>query len=281
MKIRGVTFGSSQHLRTRLFFWCVLRDIVPTGEHLTHRAFYGPTWCILCTCESESTEHLFLLCTALQSLWRSLSTAIHFVGTWAGNDLYSAWANWPGKHKGSKLQSLPLLVCWHIWQARNRFIFDNNIVCWPRIEAGIISAYNELPEPNPHRERCTHPPPCIDKTTPWAFFDGAANQQGCGGGFILYINEHHFYKVKMGLVAGTNNFAELITLRHLLHFSLGHQCHNLNIFGDSKIIINWFNSISTCRIHTLGNIINEVNLFKAEFNSNYPRRPRYYPEENG
>lgn len=54
----------------------------------------------------------------------------------------------------------------------------------------------------------------------------------------------------MGLEAGTNNFAELITLRHLLHFSLGHQCHNLNIFGDSKIIINWFNSISTCHIHT-------------------------------
>jgi len=71
----------------------------------------------------------------------------------------------------------------------------------------------------------------------------------------------------MGLGAGTNNFVELITLRHLLHFSFGHQCYNLNIFGDSKIIINCFNSIYVRHIHTLSNILNEVNIFKAEFNN--------------
>ena len=71
----------------------------------------------------------------------------------------------------------------------------------------------------------------------------------------------------MGLGDGTNNFAELITLHHLLHFSLGHQCFNLNIFGDSKIIISWFDSISVCHIHTLNNILNEVNIFKVEFNN--------------
>lgn len=71
----------------------------------------------------------------------------------------------------------------------------------------------------------------------------------------------------MGLREGTNNYAELITLRHLLHFYLSHECNNLQIFGDSKIMINWFNNITICHAHTLRNILDEVNIFKAHFNS--------------
>lgn len=131
------------------------------------------------------------------------------------------------------------------------------------IEAGIIATHRELPDPPPPKERHPHPPPCIDSNTPWAFFDGAANQHGCGGGFIIHINDHHYYKVKLGLGAGTNNYVELITLQHLLHFSLSHHCTSINIYGDSKIIINWFNGISDCYIHTLNIILHEVYVFKA------------------
>jgi len=123
-----------------------------------------------------------------------------------------------------------------------------------------------MPEPPQSWAHRPHVPPLIDKSTPWAYFDGIAQQQECGGGFILYISDHHYFKFKMGLCAGTNNFAELITLRHLLHFSLGHNCMNINIFGDSKIIINWFNNTTACHIHTLSNILDEINIFKAQFN---------------
>ncbi len=44
------------------------------GEHLTRRDFHGPTWCFLCKCESESTDHHFLQCNILLSLWNALST---------------------------------------------------------------------------------------------------------------------------------------------------------------------------------------------------------------
>lgn len=70
----------------------------------------------------------------------------------------------------------------------------------------------------------------------------------------------------MGLGLGTNNFVELISIRHLLHFSLAHACYHLRIFGDSKIIISWFNNIFTCHVHTLKNILDDIMILKAQFN---------------
>jgi len=88
---------------TKLFFWCILKNKVPIGEYLMHRAIHGPTWCSLCKNAVESTPHLFLKCTVLTNLWRNLSPAIQFTGTWEGVDLIGAWEAWYHRHKGSKI----------------------------------------------------------------------------------------------------------------------------------------------------------------------------------
>eukprot|EP00253_Pinus_taeda_P006389 PITA_06389 len=194
----------------KLFFWCILKGIVPTGDCLMRRAIYGPTWCTFCK--------------------------------WEGLEINHAWESWYYSHKLSKLQSLPIITCWYIWLARSWMIFDDKPPNWLHIISLITAAYHSLPNPPQPRNRSLRDPPPIDRSTPWAFFDGSAQQQGCGGGFLLYKNEQHFYKVKMGLGRGTNNFAEIISLRHLLHFALGHNCLHIHIFGDSNIIIDWFNN---------------------------------------
>lgn len=66
--------------RTRLFFWCILRNKVPTGESLSHRSFHGPHRCVLCKNSSESTVHLFLQCETLSNLWQIISSSIHLSG---------------------------------------------------------------------------------------------------------------------------------------------------------------------------------------------------------
>eukprot|EP00253_Pinus_taeda_P010038 PITA_10038 len=151
--------------RSKLFFWCILRNRVPTGEHLMHRAQYGPTWCVLCKGASKSIEHLFLRCRAIQDLWRSLSNIIKFDGNWEETDLKDAWEAWVKRHKGSKSINLPILVNWHTWKARNRLISYNRPVHWPMIEARIIVSHRELPDPPPPKDRHPHPPPCIDLNT--------------------------------------------------------------------------------------------------------------------
>eukprot|EP00253_Pinus_taeda_P023686 PITA_23686 len=244
--------------RQKLFFWCILQGVVPTGDYLMHRTVYGPTWCTFCKQSSESCTHLFLFCPAISVIWQAISIAIHHTGKWEGHDINRAWESWFYNHKHSKLQSFPIITCWYIWLARNRFIFDDKPAIWLHIISLITVAYNTLPDPPQPRNRSLRDPPHIDHSTPWAFFDGSAQQQGCGGGFLLFKNDQHFYKVKLGLGPGTNNFAEIISLRHLLHFALGHNCMHIHIFGDSKIIIDWFNNIAECHTHTLRNILDDI-----------------------
>jgi len=251
---------------TRLFFWCVLKDIIPTGDHLTRRSIYGPSWCSLCKAASETTVHLFLQCPATCTLWNNISAHIIFSRNWRGDDITSAWTYWNRCHPGSNLLNLPLVVTWHIWLARNRYIFNDQAVCSPRTEENIIAAYQELPDPPPSRPRTIQPPPVIDKSHPWAFFDGAANQNGCGGGFVLHVNDHHKYLVKMGFGRGSNNHAELLAIRNLMHFSLDHQYTNLNIFRDSMTVVNWINNATICHSHTLSNILYDAHTLKAAFN---------------
>eukprot|EP00253_Pinus_taeda_P004659 PITA_04659 len=67
--------------RSKLFFWCVLRNKVPTGDNLQRRAHHGPTWCALCKSASESTDHLFLLCRVALDLWADIKNTIAYNGT--------------------------------------------------------------------------------------------------------------------------------------------------------------------------------------------------------
>eukprot|EP00253_Pinus_taeda_P034418 PITA_34418 len=233
--------------RQKLFFWCILKGVVPTGDYLMHRAVHGPTWCTFCKETSESCIHLFLLCPAISAIWQAISFSILFTGKWEGHNINRAWESWFHNYKLSKLQSLPAITCRYIWLARNRMIFDDKLPNWPHIISLITAAYNSLPDPPQTRNISPCDPPAIDHSTPWAFFDGSAQQQGCGGGFLLY------------------NFAEIISLRHLLHFALGHNCLHIHIFGDSKIIIDWFNNTKECHTHTLRNILEEINILKAQF----------------
>eukprot|EP00253_Pinus_taeda_P026822 PITA_26822 len=252
--------------RSRLFSWCLLRNKVPTGDQLMKRAFHGPTWCVFCKADSESIVHLFLQCRATRSVWCNIKPHINYAGEWSGLDMIRAWTDWGKNKNGSKMINLPIIVNWAIWKSRNNIIFENKPIHWPLLEASIIAALRELPDPPPQNARLPGPPPPIDSSKPWAFFDGAANTHSCGGGFILHLNENHHFRIKAGLGAGTNNFAELITLRHLLHFALRHHCANINIYGDSQIIINWINGSATCHMHSLSTILHDALELKSAFN---------------
>lgn len=219
-------------LWSRLFMWSVLSNKTLTGDSLLHISIYGSNWCVFCKRDSKSNEHLFLLRPVVVQLWQAITQQLSIKNTWQEPSILQAWNTWTAVYQGSKRLCLPLILCWTIWLTWNHIIFNEATTRWPLIIAKVVAAYHDIPEVENSHIRRTNSPSRTDKTRPWAFFDGVAQIHGCGGGFILHISEQHFYKVQMVLGEGTNNYVELITLRHLLHFSLAHDFTTIQILGD-------------------------------------------------
>lgn len=147
--------------------------------------------------------------------------------------------------------------------SKNNNIFRGKHIVWPLIIPKICNSYMEIPVDEQVAKIRTITLEVIDKAYPWAHFDISAQEQGCGNGIILHISETHYFYICMGLGEdGTNNFAELLTLHHLLYFAIKKNCRYLQVYGDSKIVINWFNCISTCHAYTLGTILDDVWFLK-------------------
>ena len=162
---------------------------------------------------------------------------------------------------------LPLLVIWGIWLARNKAIFKD-IPSTPAITGALsVGFFNSFPiHIRAARERRTLEVE-IDRTSPWAFFDGAAQNNLCGGGAVLYLTESHFFILSMGLGGGTNNFAELMSLKLLMMFAIEKGCTELNMLGDSMNVINWTNQTQACRHLRLAHIILSIRLLLSRFTS--------------
>ena len=121
----------------------------------------------------------------------------------------------------------------------------------------------------------------IDKTLPWGFFDGASQdrQLRCGGGGVLFKSVSHYFHFSAGLGMGSNNYAELMSLRLLLLFALEQGCLSLQVFGDSMLVIEWAKETVQCHVMILLPILEEVFRIKQQFN--HISFTHVYRERNG
>jgi len=85
-----------------------------------------------------------------------------------------AWPTWWTNAAPTKARNLPLLICWAIWIARNRYIFQNIAPHWPSIIARILIDYNIIPEDEETSTPIIIVPEAINFSQPWAFFDDSA-----------------------------------------------------------------------------------------------------------
>ena len=58
----------------------------------------------------------------------------------------------------------------------------------------------------------------MNKAIHWEIFDGASQNQKCGGGAIIYLLETSYLKIQMGLGNGTNDYAILDLKTSLMFF---------------------------------------------------------------
>ena len=85
--------------------------------------------------------------------------------------------------------------------------------------------------------------PNINKDMPWAFFDGAS--QGIpplgGVGAVIFISVEKKLHIKYAIGQVTNNKAKLAVLWAVLRVALSRQIHDIQIFSDSKMVVDHAN----------------------------------------
>jgi len=149
--------------------------------------------------------------------------------------------------------------------ARNQAIFKD-VTCSPVVTGTMsVGLYNSFPDRIRAGRVRRIAALDIDRSLPWAFFDGAAQNNLCGGGAVLFLSDSHYFAMSLGLGGGTNNFAELMSLKLLLMFALEKGCTSLNIFGDSLNVIHWINHTQECRNLRLDHIIYSIRQLLLHF----------------
>jgi hypothetical protein len=130
-----------------------------------------------------------------------------------GTSLEQAWKNWLQENRHKELKALPPIVFWGIWLARNSTTFQEKDTAPEITTAQSLSIISHFPQ-NPTRTgQKTHTPEQIDFTKSWAYFDGASQNNICGGGFTLHLSNSHFFHTKLGLGQGTNNHVKTVNLK--------------------------------------------------------------------
>ena len=187
--------------------------------------------------------------------------------SWVGESLEGDFPRWWRSGATKALWAIPLIISWGVWLARNDVIFNDLIKVPTEIAIkamGIAKHYVQLNSDLKTRNILQEQ---INLEMPWGYFDGAVegNPSLCGGGVVLFFNLQNHITFKEGLGEGTNNFAELCALILLLTTSLEWGVRTLQMFGDSKIIINWENWFLRCHNFRLIPLSEDILVLKQQF----------------
>ena len=160
---------------------------------------------------------------------------------------------------------LPFFLIWHIWLARNQFIFEDKK---PDITSIALAIKNQLlhyPVKLQHNISRRNIGPAPTLNYPVGFFDGASTRNKGGAGIMLMLSLEHHFHFKMGLGISTNARAKLLALWTLLCYAKSMGLPHLHIFGNSAVIINWFNHRSALSLITLDGWCLHIRELESHF----------------
>lgn len=267
--------------KAKLLFWAILENKAPTWDILQKHFLQGPGICPLCRDAEETIAHLFVQCRFSQAVWDDISKYMDFKVRWRGESVLEAFHLWWSLHKSSSIRAFPCIFAWGIWITRNQIIFHDRRVPMESVVAHAVAVLQHYKAPVQAIRTRPVRVEQFDKSMPWAFFDGASlnHQSVCGGGGVLYKTESHYFHLVAGLGRGSNNYAELMSLKLLMLFALEQGCLSLQIFGDSMLVIDWAKETTHCQVMVLLPILEEVIRLKQSFN--HITFTHVYRERNG
>jgi ribonuclease HI len=155
----------------------------------------------------------------------------------------------------------------NIWWERNNVVFKDKFVP-PEVSAAIsISQEEEFKtELRESKSRIVIPPP-IDYTIPWGFFRWGQSRTPSflrsGGGFVHQSQPLYSHQI---CARGKNKQqSELIALWTLLETAKEKNLSKLQVFGDSKLVIDWARGINNIQNPRLASLLRDIKLTFRDF----------------
>ena len=104
----------------------------------------------------------------------------------------------------------------------------------------IVSLYDTSPTKSYKRKKSNKKEQAHDHTMlPRAYFDGATQNNSCGCGVHIIMDEKLQYLISWNGGNDSNCKAEAMTLAGLLTFCLFFNIECVTIFGDSKVMVDY------------------------------------------
>jgi len=228
----------SAPLKIICFIWLALHDRILTWSNLIKRGWQGPGICLFCSSDEESSLHIFVQCVFARNIWIHVCTVFGLTGLAFCDSLEGFFGHW-FKHMIYH-RPLFLFVIWHIWLCRNSMVFKGTRPNALMTSWKAIHHFNEFNNQQVVKARRLRDPFCLSGY-PAGFFDGAAQGEYGGCGFVLHLNCSHKFQGWLHLDHCTNNFSELVAVWSLLFWANRRNIKDIRIFGDSRLVIDWLN----------------------------------------
>eukprot|EP00253_Pinus_taeda_P008374 PITA_08374 len=141
--------------KVKLFNWTLLHGKILTAENLRKKGIHGPSICCMCREAEESSSHLFIECPFARTCWNLIASPLN-TGDLPNQItiLQKSWGKFfPQTNKRKNLtsrmwNSIPPNLCWQIWIAKNKCIFNNKKPCISRTIAKTLALISETIETN-------------------------------------------------------------------------------------------------------------------------------------
>ena len=76
--------------------------------------------------EVEANYHIGVECPFTKSVWREIESKLNIKNLWYDDSILSCMKNCCLNDKVKQIRSLPVIVTWFIWKARNQSYFDDH-----------------------------------------------------------------------------------------------------------------------------------------------------------
>lgn len=230
------------------FWWRACKNSLATKENLFKRKCAPTNLCPICDLEVETVEHMLFLCSWSKAVWFGCN--IRVFGDLGGNASVIKWAS-------EMVDKMPVdeatdfmgkvaLVAWHLWKARNDFVFRKSKVNPKETLVGIIQAQLELSSTLENPRVQMDNPSIQEDNTIWRAPDKGKFKVNCDvalasngrGGKIAVILRDWKGKVRDGfakqITAGSSLKGELLAIRTACEMVISLGLKDVEVESDNR-----------------------------------------------